>query len=196
MLIPVTFVMIAGTFETGRYIQKARQVQQTAVNVGRILSQTAGPFSDNDLTLARNTVYLSIPDIATKTKGDTRPVSDRVRVNLMAVDITMAPFCAPGTSCSIARPNWVSSDSERNCDQLSLSATALDYDPGKLPVGMRLNAGSVLVVDVIYNYQPIVGASFIPGDAFRMVRSAYFDPRHVSTFTLSNASGNVAQACN
>ena len=192
LILPLMLLLLLGVFELARYMQYARRVTDAAKNIAQILSQQSGAVSSVKINIARNTVYLSIPDLLTQKFGDRRPSHRRVTVQVASVNVAKKTASCSG-NCYVAKPVWVTVESARTCGELKPLASDT-HDPKALPSSLISGQGSLIVVDVYYYYRPLLSSLVFPnGLDLTIRRSSYVEPRLVPVLTFD---GNGSSAVN
>ncbi len=189
LVLPLLVILMLGSVETARAIIAARDVTAVATTAVEMLSQNGtGKVNYVDLHFATDSTMVIFPQMLQDAAR--KGVSWK---NDISVSITGVCFSPNGsTDCTLPCPSncvanvvWNSGSNKRTCGVLLTSASDTAA-PSKttLPADV-FGQGSLLVVDIVYNYAPIFGSTFTAlfgsplFGTIPIVRSAYLAPRYI-----------------
>lgn len=191
IILPFLILLMVGGFEVSRYLHLHFRVTQTAGNVGLMLSQYDRVLQPVDIETVRNSAPLVLPEARMNRSVEYTSWSDR-----MAIDIASVEIRAVGNRKFEAKPVWTTAGSRRSCQILQPLNSAKDnYDPARLPKALLNGAGSVIVVDVIYKFEPIITSSRFKIKMMNIERSVYIEPRLVNIIRYDDSDKSVASNC-
>ncbi len=214
IVFPVLILLMLGGTQLVGYINAVRKVEAAASSMSEMLSQTYNPSDP-----AATTVYVTTSDLhfAYDQTMVVFPylLKDAARQNVpwyqdITIDFASIQFVANGNVCTaltdaklidqsgcyVAKVVWTttgtSGNNARPCG-LQQPTTSSFPDNGKLPSNI-FGAGSVIAVDVVFNFVPTFGSKFF--GARRIARSVYVQPRYASLIDF-NIIGNdgIATKC-
>jgi hypothetical protein len=197
LILPVLSMLLLGGFDMGRFILATQRTQAVANSIAEMLSQTPvsssasvsgdGVVTQNDVLFYYNSAMFTFPDILTE--------ATQLGVNwwnLLGVNIASVSFKATPTGCTTSCayvPKLVWSFGARTCGTTFTAVPDTNtFNPATLPTDVYA-AGSLIVVDITYNWQPTFGAQYL--GAVSIERSVFMEPRNVP-LVESNATGLVS----
>lgn len=194
IILPVMIFLMIGSFELSRYLQAGYRATQVANNVGLMVSQAVTSLKGSDITQIRNLSLLNMPEtVRGKTRFSYGDWSDRLQINLTSAKIFASPASA-GTFD--AAPIWNTTGSARRCGTLRPIRDGNNDDPSGIPAALLTGAGSVIIVDVVFDYRPIIGGQFLGArQSIPIGRTAFIQPRLTNLIEYANDSTNVARNC-
>lgn len=205
MLFPVLLVMILLGTQIGSYINAARKVERLSNSIAQMLAQAAPP-ADNSTTVATvnsgdlnfgfDSAMLIFPYLFKDGSRNGGTWSDNLRVGMTSIQFTQkAGICNNPTDlsgCYTANVVW--SDRygiTRACGtRLTPVADTVAPSPTTLPRSV-FGPGSVIVVDVAFDFKPMFGENILPRVTIR--RSTYLQPRYASlvTYDVARSDGSA-----
>jgi Flp pilus assembly protein TadG len=195
LLLPVLIILMLGSVETARAIIAARSVTAVATTAVEMLSQN-GTRKVNYIALhfATDSTMVIFPQMLQDAAR--KGVSWKNDISVSIAGVCFSP--AGSTNCALACTSnctanvvWNSGPNKRACgtpltsapDTAAPSKTTLPADV--FPAAGGASGGSLLVVDIVYNYTPIFGSTFTAlfgaplFGTLPIARSAYLAPRYV-----------------
>lgn len=195
LVLPVLIILMLGSVETARAIIAARSVTAVATTAVEMLSENVTKRVDFiNLHFAADSTMVIFPQM----------LQDAARKGVSwknDISVSMAGVCfspAGSTNCTLACTSnctanvvWNSGSNKRTCgtpltsapDTAAPSKTTLPADV--FPAAGAAPGGSLLVVDIVYNYTPMFGSVFTAlfgsplFGTIPIARSAYLAPRYV-----------------
>jgi TadE-like protein len=186
LVLPLLVVLMLGSVEVARVIIAARNVTLVATTAVEMLSQNGtGKVNYADLHFATDSTMVIFPQILQDAAQKGISWKNDISVSITGVLFTPnPPTCT--SSCSYnANVVWNSGPNKRTCGGLLTSAPDTAA-PSKttLPADV-FGPGSLIVVDIVYNYTPMFGSAFTAlfgsplFGTIPIARSAYLAPRYV-----------------
>jgi hypothetical protein len=188
LVLPLLVMLMLGSVEVARVIIAARNVTAVATTASEMLSQGTRPVQYGDLHFASESTMVIFPQILQDAAQ--KGISWK---NDIAISIAGVCFSPPGsTACTLPCPSncvanvaWNSGPNKRTCG-VPLTSAPDTASPSKttLPADV-FGQGSLLVVDIVYNYTPMFGSIFTAlfgsplFGTIPIARSAYLAPRYV-----------------
>ncbi|HEY4846446.1 MAG TPA: TadE/TadG family type IV pilus assembly protein [Methylocella sp.] len=194
LVLPFLVILMLGSVEVSRAIIAARNVTAVATTASEMLSQGTRPVQYGDLHFASESTMVIFPQILQDAAQ--KGISWKNDISVSMAGVCFSPpgstDCAlPCTSNCVANVAWNSGPNKRTCgtpltsapDTAVPSKTTLPVDV--FPAVGASSAGSLLVVDIVYNYTPMFGSAFTAlfgsplFGTIPIARSAYLAPRYV-----------------
>jgi hypothetical protein len=194
LVLPLLVMLMLGSVEVARVIIAARNVTAVATTASEMLSEGTRPVQYGDLHFASESTMVIFPQILQDAAQ--KGISWK---NDIAISMAGVCFSPPGsTDCTlqctlncVANVAWNDGPNKRACgvpltsapDTAVPSNTTLPADV--FPGAGASPGGSLLVVDIVYNYTPMFGSVFTAlfgsplFGTIPIARSAYLAPRYV-----------------
>ena len=191
LVTPFLIALMFGSFELTRYINTTRQITNLADSVAQLFAQnTTGSINDTDLHFAIDSTMVTFPNVL----GDAHKqgIYWWQDITVAMSSVLFSPTVAGCTSnCTYnAKVMWTTGS--RPCStNLTPAADTAAPSSTTLPTD-AFGPGSMIVVDVVYNYRPIVATSLF--SVKTVSRSTYIQPRYVSSVKYV-AGGGMGTAC-
>jgi hypothetical protein len=193
LLLPVLIILMLGSVETARAIIAARSVTAVATTAVEMLSQN-GTRKVNYIALhfATDSTMVIFPQMLQDAARKGISWKNDISVSIAGVLFSGLPAnCTTSCTSYTANVVWNSGPNKRTCgvaltsapDTAAPSKTTLPADV--FPAAGGASGGSLLVVDIVYNYTPIFGSTFTAlfgaplFGTLPIARSAYLAPRYV-----------------
>jgi hypothetical protein len=187
LVLPLLLMLMLGSVEVSRVIIAARSVTAVATTAVEMLSQNGtGNVSYVDLHFASDSTMVIFPQILQDAKQKGISWKNDISISMAGVCFGSSPTtCACMPTCTYANVVWNSGSNKRTCG-VNLTSAPDTAAPSKttLPADV-FGPGSLIVVDIVYNYTPMFGSVFTAlfgSPLFGTVpiaRSAYLAPRYI-----------------
>ena len=185
LLVPLFLVLLLGSMEFNRYFRYARHLELSVDMVAHMMSQRNSPIGPTDLNFDLNASEFVFRELASE-----EPVSVAWwrKLGHQITHVVFTPTVAGcTTSCTYeANVAWSWPDYKiklgslsRACGKLQPAGDGVAPNGSTLPAKM-FGPGSLIVVDLTFDYKPVFGAGLVP--PFRMVRQAYYAPRFATPY--------------
>jgi Flp pilus assembly protein TadG len=193
LIAPLLIALFLGGFELTRYMNAIRRITYLANSVAEMIAQnTTGSVNMVDIQFAQDSTMLIFPQVLSDSKGKGIPWGNDMTVDISAVDFTPTVSGCTSNCTYTAKVHW-STAGYRPCsaplsavsDTAAPTATTLPSDV--------FGPGSLIVVDVVYTYTPVVATNIFGAMTIR--HSAYLQPRYVASVNYDGSVGWAAQAC-
>jgi Flp pilus assembly protein TadG len=210
LVLPVLILLMLAGLQLVLYVNATRKVEYVAASIGQMISEAAPPsnattvasVNATDLGFSHDSTLVLFPyimsDAAQKNIAWSQDISiDYASVQFKAID---------GTSCSgydqsacySASVVWTSGSTTgadyRPCapNQIAADDTA-PPSPTTLPRSV-FGPGSIIAVDVVFNFVPTFGAKFLP--PIKIAKSVFLQPRYASLITYDGTKKDgIASPC-
>lgn len=186
--LPLLILMLLGFVELDRYGWAVRQIESTASSMAMMLTQSTNEVKPVDIKFAKDSVQVLFPRVLQDSARVGHKWSDDVSVTMSSVAFSTDKKCV--SNCAYqAQVAWSSGADKRPC-KTALSPAPDDAAP--TPTTLPSDAfgpGSVIVVDLEYDYKPVFMQKIFGGLKIR--RSSYMQPRYAVTLPYSEASGDA-----
>lgn len=185
--VPLMMFLMLGLYQIWFLATTNRQVENVAYSIAQMLTQnTTGSVSDDDLSFVASSAMVLFPAVLTDAARKNIAWSSDINVTISSV-----AFVAQLNGTYLAHVAWSRGPYKRPCaanlsaqpDTDPPSATALPQDlfptPSAIPPETVSVAGSLIVVDVGFNYTP----EFLPSwfsSSYSFNKSVYFQPRYIT----------------
>jgi TadE-like protein len=188
LLLPLLIMLMLGSVEVARVIIAARNVTAVATTASEMLSQETGTVDYVNLHFATDSTMVIFPQILQDAAQ--KGISWKNDISVSIAGVCFSPngstdCTLPCTSNCTANVVWNSGPNKRTCgvpltsapDTAAPSTTTLPADV--------FGEGSLIVVDIVYNYTPIFASTFTAlfghplFGTIPIARSAYLAPRYV-----------------
>jgi Flp pilus assembly protein TadG len=186
-VLPIMLTLYLGCVEVTQGVIANRQITAVARTIADLASQQTGALTDTGNTA--NGVDVSQIFAASQALFPQATTANPVRMTISSVDfIAVPPACT--TNCSYnAQTSWsvtLNGGTARPCNVvLTPAANGSIASPTTMPVGVY-GAGSVIVADVTYSYQPTFG--YVLVNNIPIQHTAYMRPRSQQYITLNPAT--------
>lgn len=199
IVLPLLLVLALGSSELANYMRADQRMQVIAQTAGQLLSQSSsGSVNYVDVTFARDTAMAIYPDLLTQAAA-----AGTTWTNIISISISSIQFSLQVPGCTVAcayyaNVAWSGGTTKRPCgthltpatDTTAPSSTTLPTD--------AFGPGSMIVVDVVYNYVPLFGTNYLPAITIR--RSSYIQPRYVAPttyikYSVVSGDNGIASSC-
>lgn len=208
MLFPVLLVMILVGTQIASYINAARKVERISNSIAQMLAQAAPPsdnstteatVSSGDLQFGAASAALIFPYLFQDAQRKHAHWDQDLQINMTSVQFKeKAGGCnnpADPGACYDANVVWSSLYWTPRACGVPLTPVA-DTDPPS-PTTLPRSAfgpGSIIVVDVAFDFTPLFGENILPHIVIR--RSTYLQPRYASLIKFDTSQGDgLAEVC-
>ncbi|MGH6838577.1 MAG: TadE/TadG family type IV pilus assembly protein [Methylocella sp.] len=193
LVLPFLVAMMAGSAEVARLIVFARDVTLAATTSVEMITQNGtGKVNFIDLHFAQDSTMVIFPGILLDSSLKGTSWGKDISISMASVCFTSkasapcTPVCT--SNCTFANVVWSSGSSKRACGvNLTPVADTSGPSPATLPADV-FGPGSLIVVDIIFNYTPIFAPRFF--GTIPIARSAYIAPRYVPLIKYAVVSGD------
>jgi Flp pilus assembly protein TadG len=189
LVLPLLVILMLGSVEAARLIVSARKVTLVATTAVEMLTQNGtGKVNYVDLHFATDSTMVIFPQILQDAAQKGISWKNDISVSMASVVFTPNPSTCTSNCSYNANVVWNSGPNKRTCGVLLVSATDTATPSNtKLPADV-FGPGSIIVVDVLFNYTPIFGLGLF--GTIPIARSAYLAPRYVSLIKYAVVSGD------
>jgi hypothetical protein len=209
LVFPVLLIlMIAGT-QLVTYINASRKVELVAQSISQMLSQAQPPQNGTvatvnaaDLHFSFDSSLVLFPYLMKDAPRQGLQWWQDITITFASVAFTQTATNCPNTSdqsnCYAANVVWTSTGTAggnyRPCTPAQLPAdNTAAPNRSSLPRSV-FGPGSLIAVDVVFNFRPSFGAKFIP--AVRIARSMYVQPRYAALVNFDTTGNDgIATKC-
>jgi Flp pilus assembly protein TadG len=189
LVLPLLVILMLGSVEAARLIVSARKVTLVATTAVEMLTQNGtGKVNYVDLHFATDSTMVIFPQILQDAAQKGISWKNDISVSMASVVFTPNPSTCTSNCSYNANVVWNSGPNKRTCGVLLVSATDTATPSNtKLPADV-FGPGSIIVVDVLFNYTPIFGLGLF--GTIPIARSAYLAPRYVPLIKYAVVSGD------
>lgn len=209
LVMPIMILIMIAGIQIVTYVNAMRRVEMVAASISEMISQAVPPGNSTtasvnyiDLHFAYDSTLVVFPYV----------MKDAARKNIqwwqdLTIDFAGIQFASNGKTCPAgadqspcytANVGWSSlgtvGSNHRLCG-IPLLPVDNSATPTKttLPRGLY-GAGSIIAVDVVFNFVPTFGAKFLP--SVNIVRSVFVQPRYATfiDYSTTNSDG-IASLC-
>ena len=192
LIAPFLIALLFGSFELTRYINTSRQITNLADSVAQLFAQnTSGTINDTDLHFAIDSTMVTFPNVL----GDAHKqgIYWWQDIYVAMSSVSFSPTVANCTSNCVYNAKVMWTTGGRPCStNLTPAPDTATPSPTTLPTD-AFGPGSMIVVDVVYNYKPIVATSLLGTKTIS--RSTYLQPRYVSSVKYAPTGWSMGTAC-
>ena len=190
LIAPFLLALLFGSYELTRFINTTRQISNLSNSIAQLFAQnTSGTITDTDLHFAIDSTMVTFPNVL----GDAHQQGiwwyQDVHVTMSSVAFSPTVTGCTSNCTYNAKVMWTTGSRPCSTNLTPVADTATS-SPGTLPTD-AFGPGSIIVVDVVYNYRPIVATTLL--GIKTISRSTFIQPRYVSSVKY-NSSG-MATAC-
>ena len=191
---PILIALLCGGFELTRYIRANRQLTTASTAVaGMIAQNTSGSVNDTDLLFFRDAIMIAYPDVLADAAALKVPWTSDIQVTMSSVNFSQIDATCKSSCKYQAKVAWSGGTNARPCST-PLTSASDDAQPSKTTLPLdTFGPGTLIVVDIVYNYRPIVAAQLLR--PMMLSRSFYIQPRYVSSIAYSPSGTNYAINC-
>lgn len=209
LVFPVLLIlMLAGT-QLVTYVNATRKVELIAQSISQMLSQAQPPPSATvatvnaaDLHFSFNSSLVLFPYLMKDAPNQGLQWWQDIAISFASVAFTQtATNCSDTTDlskCYAANVVWTSTGTSgggyRPCTPAQLPADNTAAPTRATLPRSVFGPGSLIAVDVVFNFKPSFGARFIP--AVRIARSMYVQPRYAALVNFDTTGNDgIATKC-
>ena len=210
MVLPVMILLLLAGAQLVLYINATRKIERIATSISEMISQATPPNNSTtsatvnqlDLHFSYDATLALFPYIMSDAASKNIPWWSDISIDYASINFiqTVNPCNVVGdqSSCYMAKVVWTSTGTAgskyRPCivPQLPANDNAAP-SPTTLPRSL-FGPGSIIAIDVSFNFVPTFGAKFIP--PITISRSVYVQPRYASLINF-DPTGNdgIATIC-
>ena len=198
LILPLLLMLLLGSAEFNRYYRYARHLEYAADTAANMTAQRQAPLTLRDLNFDLNTASWVFRELITEAPAST------IWWQKMGHQFTMVVFTPTVANCKtncsyVANVAWVWPEYKIKLDGLIRSCGALqpaadDAAPSGSAIPARLfGPGSLLVVDMTFDYKPQFGAGFIK--PIRLTRQAFYAPRFATPYLVATPDVDRVTLC-
>ena len=208
LILPVLLILMLGGIQLVTYIDASRKVGLIAQSISQMISQAMPPSGSTvatvtaaDLHFSYDSTLVLFPYLLKDAPRQGLQWWQDIAITYAAVAFTQTSSnCTGGdlSACYTAAVAWTSSGTTggnyRPCKVPQLPAA--DTTPPNRTTLPRsvFGPGSIVAVDVVFNFRPTFGARFIP--AVRIARSMYVQPRYAALVNFDTTGDDgIAVKC-
>jgi len=208
LILPVLLILMLGGIQLVTYIDTSRKVGLIAQSISQMISQAMPPSGSTvatvtaaDLHFSYDSTLVLFPYLLKDAPRQGLQWWQDIAITYAAVAFTQTSSnCTGGdlSACYTAAVAWTSSGTTggnyRPCKVPQLPAA--DTTPPNRTTLPRsvFGPGSIVAVDVVFNFRPTFGARFIP--AVRIARSMYVQPRYAALVNFDTTGNDgIAVKC-
>lgn len=208
LILPVLLILMLGGIQLVTYIDASRKVGLIAQSISQMISQAMPPSGSTvatvtaaDLHFSYDSTLVLFPYLLKDAPQQGLQWWQDIAITYAAVAFTQTSSnCTGGdlSACYTAAVAWTSSGTTggnyRPCKVPQLPAA--DTTPPNRTTLPRsvFGPGSIVAVDVVFNFRPTFGARFIP--AVRIARSMYVQPRYAALVNFDTTGNDgIAVKC-
>ncbi|MCJ2118578.1 pilus assembly protein [Methylobacterium sp. J-001] len=208
LILPVLLILMLGGIQLVTYIDASRKVGLIAQSISQMISQAMPPSGSTvatvtaaDLHFSYDSTLVLFPYLLKDAPRQGLQWWQDIAITYAAVAFTQTSSnCTGGdlSACYTAAVAWTSSGTTggnyRPCKVPQLPAA--DTTPPNRTTLPRsvFGPGSIVAVDVVFNFRPTFGARFIP--AVRIARSMYVQPRYAALVNFDTTGNDgIAVKC-
>jgi Flp pilus assembly pilin Flp len=208
LILPVLLILMLGGIQLVTYIDASRKVGLIAQSISQMISQAMPPSGSTvatvtaaDLHFSYDSTLVLFPYLLKDAPRQGLQWWQDIAITYAAVAFTRTSSnCIGGdlSACYTAAVAWTSSGTTggnyRPCKVPQLPAA--DTTPPNRTTLPRsvFGPGSIVAVDVVFNFRPTFGARFIP--AVRIARSMYVQPRYAALVNFDTTGNDgIAVKC-
>lgn len=209
VVMPVLIVIMFGNYQIIAYTNASRRVDMIVRSISEMISQTVPPsnsstalVSAQDLHFAYDSALVTFPYVMMDARSNGLSWWQDIIINFASIQFnTISNSCqgaADQSPCTVASVVWTSTGINatnfRPCSIPQLPADdASPPSPATLPRSI-FGSNSIIVVDVVFNFKPTFGSSFIP--PIKIARSAYIQPRYAALINFDTTTNDgIASKC-
>lgn len=209
VIMPVLIVIMFGNYQIVAYTNASRRVDMIVRSISEMISQAVPPDNSEmatvnatDLHFAYDSALVTFPYVMTDARSNGVQWWQNIVINFASIKFYPISLACQGSAdqspCNIPSVVWTSTGvdgkSFRPCVIRQLPADDTSSpSPTTLPRSI-FGSSSIIVVDVVFNFKPTFGSSFIP--PIKIARTAYIQPRYalLINFDTTNNDG-IASKC-
>ena len=183
LVLPFLVSLALGASEFSRYVLISKRATTAAASVAQMVSSTADKLDEYELGNYEKSV-IAIPNISRDAAAAPLHYWGVARVNISSIRFKPANGNCTQSECPHeAFVLWSWGYERRECGKLTLVSDSAE--PTKTTIAESVvGPGSVVSVELIYLYVPIVGAGLFPGKT--IAKTAYLAPRYVPYAELAS----------
>jgi Flp pilus assembly pilin Flp len=195
LIAPILILLMMASVELQRYLRIDRQLANSAENVASLIAQRPGPLTGWNISEDFDSTFQTFPEAAIR-------AAPGPWFNAMGYMITHAAFSTTVAGCTAncaykANVAWLwgrgtgAPGMTRRCGELTAAPAGAAPSGSTLPATM-FGPGSIIIVDLSFDFVPVFGASFI--SPIQMFKQAYAFPRFSSTW-LNASQATLTTTC-
>ena len=181
IVMPVLILFMLAAAEATKYINTSRQITNLANSIALLAAEQTSNIGYNDASFIFNSTMITFPSILQDSAKKGIIWYNDIQLTLSSVVFYPTVFGCTSSCTYNAKVAWsinTPTAATRSCIlPPTKAATGSAPSLASLPTDV-FQAGSLIVADVIYQYQPSFGSMFVP--PLTMKRSIYLQPRYQS----------------
>ncbi len=224
---PLMVVLVAIGSDVGRYVYETEQVSRVANTIAQVVTSQSAiggggniQMTGTQLRFTRDSAMLVFPDVLQDSAQQNIAWTNDIGITISSVSFVAAPTGCTAACVYYAKVRWSGGTTARTCtpagwtpptpppitQMADTAAPSPQFIPQDIyPVAPANNAanllGNVIVVDVTFNYRPLLSgaqwnSAFFNIGTIPIQRSVYVSPRYTPTeiFYVQDAT-NFASNC-
>ncbi|MGH1569884.1 TadE/TadG family type IV pilus assembly protein [Methylobacterium sp. P31] len=208
LIFPVLLILMLAGIQLLTYINATRKVELIAQSISQMLSQAQPPQGSTTATVNATDLHFSFDSALVlfpylMKDGPRQGLQwwQDIAITFAAVTFTQSASNCSGSdlsSCYTANVVWTSTGTTggnyRPCTPAQLAADNTAPPSRYVLPRSVFGPGSIIAVDVVFNFKPTFGARFIP--AMRIARSMYVQPRYAALVNFDTTGNDgIATRC-
>jgi Flp pilus assembly pilin Flp len=193
---PVMIVLALAGVDTTRYVEATESISKVASTIAQMITaNTTGSVNYVDLQFYHDSAMVIFPDVLRDAAQQGVPWYNDISISMSSIQFTAKPANCTKNCKYTPKVIWTGGNNPRACGaKLKSVADTSIPSATTLPTDIY-GPGSVIVVDVEYNYHPYF-ISFL-GASISISRSIYMAPRYVPLISYQVVSGDngIAVSC-
>jgi TadE-like protein len=201
---PVMLVLALGGVDVARYVIATEKVTKVANTIAQMISVNNMPSTTNplygavnyiDLQFYHDSAMVIFPDMLADAAQQNISWTKDISITMSSVNFTTVQTNCGATCTYTPAVVWTGGDNPRPCSPALIQAVDASIpSPTTLPADV-FGPGSVIVVDVQYNFHPFFG-TYIPAP-IGIARSVYLAPRYKPQIIYQVITGDngIVKSC-
>ena len=207
---PVLIILMLAGLQLVLYVNATRKVEYVAGSIAQMVSEATPPSNTTttakvnatDLHFSHDSALVLFPYIMSDSTSKGIPWQNDIDIDYASIQFTPIK----GTSCSgydqsscftasvVWTSNGTAGTNSRVCGSQQTAVDDTMSPTSKTLPRSIFGQGSIIAVDVVFNFVPKFGAKFLP--AIRIAKSVFLQPRYASliTYDTTNDDG-IATLC-
>ena len=193
---PVLILLLLAGTDALRAYQMSDDIDAIANTVAEMIAEhRTATINYQDIQFYQDAAMLTYPNLLSSAFKAGKTWNSTISISMSSVDFGPTQSGCSGSCVYTPKMVWTGGSAPRSC---TVSMIAVDDNAPPAPTTLPkdiFGPGSIIVVDVIYSYRPLLQVKFFP--LFDIKRSYYVSVRFNSVIQYQNIQGDngIARAC-
>lgn len=199
LVFPMLILLLLGIVETTNVVTANRRLQVVAGSIAQMFTQsTSGSVNYVDVHFAFDSTMVLFPLVLSDSNAKSVSWGNDISVTASSIVFTLQNSACTSNCIYNANVAWSAGSNKRPCGvTLTSAANSAPSNPNSLPTD-SFGPGSMIVVDVSYQYTPAIMPKLIP--KLTLSKSVYLRPRYIQPtsyikYSVVSGDDGISSVC-